>query len=148
MRKIDVIRTLLVLPRQTERIGPDAALDMTAASLHLEFATLPGPVQEGLRWSGAQPAASKHWRDAAPDVLRVIGEGMGWDYGAFWTVASDANVLRCEETWSAPSVAVTRFIATRREAAFAPGQGMPGSVWASGEPRWVIDIATEACWPT
>jgi signal transduction histidine kinase len=86
-------------------------------------------------------------REAAPRILRALGEGLGWDYGGLWTVDRDGNVLRQEDTWQARGVDVSEFIATSRDVAFARGEGLPGSVWATAEPRWIVDIADEARFP-
>ncbi len=80
---------------------------------------------------------------AAPDVLRAIGEGMGWDYGALWVVDGNTNVLRCVETWHISSSDFTAFITASRATAFAPGEGLPGTVWMAGTVRWVTDTAAE-----
>ncbi len=60
---------------------------------------------------------------------------MGWDCGAFWTVDHDREALRCAESWCDPSLDFPRFLTATQEAVFGPGEGLPGSVWASGESR-------------
>ena len=39
--------------------------------------------------------------DAAPKILAAICDALGWEYGAFWRIDQDANVLRCVDTWCA-----------------------------------------------
>src|SRR5438093_1362581 len=73
---------------------------------------------------------------AVPNVLRAVGEGLGWVAGGLWTVDRDAGVLRCSAFWHRPGVGVAEFEADSRRRAFAPGEGLPGRVWAAGGPLW------------
>ncbi|MDP9379167.1 MAG: PAS domain S-box protein [Chloroflexota bacterium] len=83
--------------------------------------------------------------DAAPRVLQAMGEGLDWDYGALWTV--DHEVLRCVEAWHSSSVDLTDLIAESRTVSFRPGEGLPGSAWVSGGPRWITDTSAEPNFP-
>jgi PAS domain S-box-containing protein len=62
-----------------------------------------------------------------------------WDLAVFWRVDAVANVLRCSQTWHAPSAHVDEFEAVSRRIVLAPGISLPGQVWASGEPAWIAD---------
>ncbi|HEY0408580.1 MAG TPA: GAF domain-containing protein [Pyrinomonadaceae bacterium] len=79
--------------------------------------------------------------EATPKMLRAICESLGWQLGALWIVAREADGLRCLETWHAPDVEVAEFETMNRESVFKRGEGFPGHVWAEGEPVWVTDIA-------
>jgi PAS domain S-box-containing protein len=85
--------------------------------------------------------------DAAPEVLQVIAEGLGWDLGVLWLADAPAQVLRCLEVWQAPSVQTTEFIETSRKQCFEPGVGLPGRVWRTGQPAWVTDVAADKNFP-
>ena len=50
-------------------------------------------------------AESASLREAAPRLLRAIGEGFGWEAGELWRVADAGGPLRLEATWSEPDVA-------------------------------------------
>ena len=60
-----------------------------------------------------------------------------------------SNGLRCVETWSADGVAAADFDAVSRTIVLAPGEGLPGRVWRTGEPAWIADVladqASRAC---
>ena len=72
---------------------------------------------------------------AYPRLLAAIGESLGWDVGAVWA-ADDEGALRCVETWRGPEPFARRAAACM----LAHGEGLPGRVWASGEPAWIVDV--------
>jgi len=85
--------------------------------------------------------------DATPRLLQAIAETLGWQAGAIWTVDRPRQALRCVEVWHAPSAAVREFEAMSRRITLAQGEGLPGRVWATGEPAWVCDVADDANFP-
>jgi signal transduction histidine kinase/CheY-like chemotaxis protein/PAS domain-containing protein len=85
--------------------------------------------------------------EAALHVLRTICTNLGWVHGGLWRVDRDANVIRCVETWHAPDASVDDFEGASRSATFAPGVGLPGRVWASGEPAWIADVLDDDNFP-
>jgi PAS domain S-box-containing protein len=87
-------------------------------------------------------------RDALARALAAVGEGLGWRLGAAWEPAGDRpEALHCVETWSAPDGAADEFEAVSREVALAPGEGLPGRVWRSGEPAWIPDVVADGNFP-
>jgi PAS domain S-box-containing protein len=76
---------------------------------------------------------------AAPRILRAICENLGWDVGGFW-VADPQERLVCLEMWRRPGGDAEEFERASREAVFAPGRGLPGRVWQTGEREWVADV--------
>ena len=92
-------------------------------------------------------AESSTLAEAAPRVLKAICEELDWDYGAVWNVDSSADVLRCVDTWHLPAVRVPEFTAASRRTTFARGIGLPGRVWASGQPAWISDVVVDPNFP-
>jgi PAS domain S-box-containing protein len=82
-------------------------------------------------------------QQAYPALLAAIGESLGWDAGAIWTAPGDRGTLRCVETWQGAEP----FAQTCRSMTLAPGEGLPGRVWASGEPAWIVDVADDPTLP-
>jgi PAS domain S-box-containing protein len=81
---------------------------------------------------------------AFPRLLGAIGESLGWDVGALWRPTDEvAGALRCVETWPG----VEPFEQTSRGTLLAPGEGLPGRVWASGKPAWIVDVHADANFP-
>ncbi len=87
---------------------------------------------------------SRDLREAAPRILAAIGEGLSWEYAGLWTVDRRENVLRCSQAWHAPSAECPEFEAASRRVTFSTSVGLPGRVWASGEPAWITDIVRDA----
>lgn len=83
--------------------------------------------------------------DVTPRLLSALCECLGWEFGELWRVDSGANVLRWEGCWHSPALESGAFTALSRELTFAPGVGIPGRVWTSGQPVWVPEITEEAC---
>jgi len=82
--------------------------------------------------------------DATPGIFQALCEIGGWEMGAIWEVDRTANSLRCLEVWNVPSLAASDFEKVTREFRFSRGLGLPGRVWASGEPAWISDVAEDA----
>jgi PAS domain S-box-containing protein len=104
-------------------------------------------------WLAAQYAVTRALADSAklaeatPNILRAICETFGWVWGALWTVDAEADLLRCREIWHDPSVEMPQFEQTSWELTFAPGVGLPGRVWATGQLAWVSDVVQDKNFP-
>jgi PAS domain S-box-containing protein len=86
-------------------------------------------------------AESDSLQAAAPEVLQIVGHTMDWEWGALWTVDSDARVLRCASTWCAPGLEAPDFGGP--DLTFTSGRGLPGHVWETGLPDWIPDVAQD-----
>jgi PAS domain S-box-containing protein len=85
--------------------------------------------------------------EATPRILQAICENLDYQVGALWQIDDEAEVLRCVDTWHAPSMAETEFEVVSKGRLFTRGVGFPGHVWASNEPVWVKDIVREGNFP-
>jgi PAS domain S-box-containing protein len=92
-------------------------------------------------------AESATLSEAVQRVLQAICEALDWDYGAFWNVDVGGGVLRCAETWHAPTVSTPEFEAISRSTAFTKELGLPGRVWATGKPAWIHDVVDDGNFP-
>lgn len=82
---------------------------------------------------------------ATPQILRAVCESLQWDLGTIWRVDGDA--LCCVDVWPAGTSRFGEFESATRAAAFAPGVGLPGRIWSTGEPQWVSDVVLDANFP-
>jgi PAS domain S-box-containing protein len=85
--------------------------------------------------------------EATPKILAAIGETLDWQLGAIWSVRRHTGAMACEATWRAPGVEAEEFERKTREITLAPGEGLPGRVWRSGQPSWVLDVPADANFP-
>ncbi|HZB26763.1 MAG TPA: ATP-binding protein, partial [Vicinamibacterales bacterium] len=85
--------------------------------------------------------------EATPKILQSICESLGWEHGALWTVDRDHDVLRCSDLWSVPGRTFHEFDRMSRDLTFARGVGLPGRVWATGEPAWIPDVVRDPNFP-
>ena len=84
--------------------------------------------------------------DAAPRLLRSIGEPLGFVVGGLWEALPDRS-LRCVETWSAPGVDAEEFEAITRGLVMEEGAGIPGSVFKPGAAQWFQDVPFDPALP-
>jgi PAS domain S-box-containing protein len=68
-------------------------------------------------------------QEALERALAAIGEGLGWRLGAAWE-PDDPD-----------------FETESRGIRLAPGEGLPGRVWATGEAAWIADVQTDENFP-
>ncbi len=85
--------------------------------------------------------------EATPKILAAICETTNWEVGALWRLDRQDNVLRCVDVWHRPEGNFASFEKATREITFAPGVGLPGSVWAKREPVWCADVLRETNFP-
>jgi hypothetical protein len=76
-------------------------------------------------------------------VLAEIGTGLAWELGAAWEVSSRDD-LRCVAVWQASQADMLEFRSLTERTTFNRGEGLPGRVWASGEPAWIVDVVADA----
>jgi len=86
-------------------------------------------------------------KEVIPRAFQTICESLDWDMGALWHVDREAQVLRYGESWHRPSLGLLGFVDASRSYTFAPGIGLPGCVWASKEPAWIVDVTQDANFP-
>lgn len=84
--------------------------------------------------------------EGAGRVLAALGEGLGWEAGGLWLADGPQRVLCCVRMWAASGAAVPDFAEALQHSTFT-GIGLPGRVWASGEPAWVADLAQDRDFP-
>ncbi|MBA2255760.1 MAG: SpoIIE family protein phosphatase [Thermoleophilaceae bacterium] len=85
--------------------------------------------------------------DAAPRLLRVIGESLDWKWGALWEVDRGADVLRRVDRWSAPGVEAAEFERAGERIRYERGVGVPGRVWESGAPASLPEVDKDPNFP-
>jgi PAS domain S-box-containing protein len=87
------------------------------------------------------------FEEAVPDIITAICDGLGWDHGAVWVIDPTINRLRCAYTSGQDKAAFADFDTLTRSITFDKGVGLPGRVWASGEPAWIRDVVGDENFP-
>ena len=83
----------------------------------------------------------------ASGILRSVCENLGWDMGFLWIVNDKADRLVCRASWDKQHGAMNEFASASCSRTFGKGEGLPGRVWASSKPAWILDIAKDANFP-
>jgi signal transduction histidine kinase/PAS domain-containing protein len=77
--------------------------------------------------------------DAAPEVLRMVTETLGWQHAQLWLVDDEAQLLRRAAVHHTGGNA-----ALRVPEQLPCGEGLAGRAWQDGHPIWVRDVTTDA----
>lgn len=80
---------------------------------------------------------------AARSLLREVCGNLGCEFGAFFVVNRQSNLLRCDYVCCGPdgSPEVLQGSFLKR------GEGLAGRVWQTGEPVWVSDLSARPDFP-
>jgi two-component system, cell cycle sensor histidine kinase and response regulator CckA len=89
-------------------------------------------------------AAAPSLTEALSLTLQAIGETLDWEWCGVWRVDPEKQVLRCNEVWYPTSGEQNGFGVYCRSAFFSRGTGLPGRVWATGQPIWIPNITADA----
>jgi len=79
-----------------------------------------------------------------PQLLRIICEGLAWDWGELWMPEAGGRRLRRLADWRGPgpgSPAFTAFVRSGARASVLRRRELPGRVWATGEPVWMRNLS-------
>ncbi len=88
-------------------------------------------------------ATSGTLREAAPEMLRIVGQSYRWDLGELWEVDEREQFLRCVEVWNTPEAPIPPHLAVRRGVELRPEEDLPGQVWNRHLPIWTADLSAE-----
>ncbi|MDZ8183949.1 MAG: response regulator [Nostoc sp. ChiSLP02] len=88
-------------------------------------------------------AESTTIKEAMCQILQGICESLGWALSEIWMIDRQVNILVYLYSWYQTSLELQEFEILSRQSTFAPGIGLPGRVWASGEPVWMPDVTKD-----
>ncbi|HEU4686524.1 MAG TPA: PAS domain S-box protein [Nitrospira sp.] len=88
-------------------------------------------------------AESRTLEEAVPKIIQAVGQILEWDCGVFWRVDKAAGVLRCIDQWQGPSIDIEPFSKATWQCRLKRQEGLPGRIWDSGKPAWVVDVASD-----
>lgn len=101
-----------------------------------------------LQYAVTQILSESHdFIESAGRILHAACEGLDWEVGELWRVDRDANVLRFVEICHASELKTPEFDKLTRTSTFTKGVGLPGRIWASGEPVWIDNVVADKNFP-
>jgi PAS domain S-box-containing protein len=84
---------------------------------------------------------------AVPAILQSISSQLGWVLAGWWTLDAGGQHLRISEVWSAEGRQLEPFIALGKGLRLAPGEGLPGRTWSTGNSHWITDVQQDRNFP-
>jgi signal transduction histidine kinase/CheY-like chemotaxis protein len=85
--------------------------------------------------------------DANTRILRAVCDTLGWGLGISWGIDRFSQVLHVGEVWHLVTADPSEFVHVSKNITFAEGIGLPGRVWATGEPVWIRDVLEDSSFP-
>src|SRR5215813_2850141 len=85
--------------------------------------------------------------EALPQILEAISQSLDWSLAIHWSVDAEHQVLRCAQTWMAPSRTGQALADQSRRMTFARDVGLPGRIWGSEQSAWIVDVARDSNFP-
>jgi DNA-binding NarL/FixJ family response regulator len=76
-------------------------------------------------------------------LLRRLGTALDYPVGILWVWDEAQERLAARAFWSAPGTDASQFEAVTSSISLASGQGIPGRVWATGQPAVVDDVSED-----
>ena len=86
-------------------------------------------------------------KEASNKILHAVCEALHWEFGGMWVYSNQEDVLRCSDLWHVSTIEISEFKEKTREISFSYGIGLPGRVWESGKPAWIIDVVKDPNFP-
>ncbi len=117
-----------------------ASSDITERKLAEEQVTL-------LQTITTEVAAASDILSALEVVLRRVCERTGWAIGQAWIPAADGATIECSPAWFSDVSGLEEFRSVSEATKLLPGVGLPGRVWASGQPHWIQDVTLDTNFP-
>jgi PAS domain S-box-containing protein len=87
-------------------------------------------------------------KSSYPAVLRAIAETLGWEVAAAWEKdRDDPQVLRRTAFWHSRSIPPAHVEPLAASTTIPVGHGLPGRVWRSRTPAWIVDVTVDRDFP-
>jgi diguanylate cyclase (GGDEF)-like protein/PAS domain S-box-containing protein len=81
--------------------------------------------------------------EALTAALRTICESERWDAGQYWILDEANGVMRSQVGWCLGDESIQDAMREARGLSWRPGIGLVGTVWQTGAPLWVCDLAKD-----
>ena len=84
--------------------------------------------------------------EAVPRVIQLVCENLGWEWGAYWQMQHapmQEPKLACQYYWNHSEYALAAFTRDSCVIRMAPGEGLVGHVWSTGQASWIEDMKSD-----
>lgn len=84
--------------------------------------------------------------EAVPRVIQLVCENLGWEWGAYWQMQHAPMAqpeLACQYYWNHSEYALAAFTRDSCAIRMAPGEGLVGHVWSTGQASWIEDMKSD-----
>ena len=93
-------------------------------------------------------AETDSFEESLQKCLNVVCELTGWHVGHVYLPAGDGANLEPARIWyPSDEQAHAEFREVTEQTPFARGVGLPGRIWESGEPAWIVDVQKDTNFP-
>ncbi len=87
---------------------------------------------------------SPNFHSALEVTLQKVCEATNWNFGEVWIPCSDGTVLEYAPVGYGSSSSLEQFRRLSQEFTFPPGTGLPGRVWSSKQPKWILGVSEKS----
>lgn len=88
-------------------------------------------------------AGSQSLAATGPQIIQAIAASGNWVFGSIWLYREEEKMLRCETTWRTGAPRLAKFETVTRTIQFLTMFGLPGRVFASKKPTWIVDVTDD-----
>ena len=81
--------------------------------------------------------------ETARRLVELLASRLGWAAGGLWLEDEDTHALGCVASWCDDAETSAEFCRLYERLSFPRGAGLPGRVWATGEPVWLAEVADD-----
>lgn len=92
-------------------------------------------------------AESADFEECARSILQTFCASFEWEFGAFWRVDREAQLLRCVEVCRSALSPIRKFEQLTQGSTFEKGEGLPGRIWLSSKPAWIHNVLEDPNFP-
>lgn len=80
--------------------------------------------------------------DALSIILEKVCQAIDWDAGEAWLPADDQPILEYSQGWYTNDASLEQFRHHSEKIKFAAGIGLPGRIWLSHKPEYIVNISS------
>lgn len=85
-------------------------------------------------------AESSNLDETLQQIISIICQNQGWDYGSFWYCPPGNDQIFCNMQWANTDAGLEALIQKSSSMKFVRGQYIIGRTWHSGQPEWINDL--------